>query len=65
MTNSVKLPVSAKVSYGLADIGINVFVMIRILKDVHLSQISIGVLPFCVALWAMIVIVVIVPQIVL
>ncbi len=41
--------------------GINVFVIRGISKDVPLSQIFIGVLPFCVALLAMIVLVIAAP----
>lgn len=44
--------------------GINVFVIKGISKDVPLSQVFLGVLPFCIALLAMIVLVIAVPNIV-
>lgn len=44
--------------------GINVFVIKGISKDVPLSQVFIGVLPFCIALLAMIVLVIAVPGLV-
>ena len=43
-------------------LGINVFVIKGISKDVPLSQVFIGVLPFCIALLAMIALVVAVPE---
>ena len=44
--------------------GINVFVIKGISKDVPLAQVFIGVLPFCLALLVMIILVVAVPQLV-
>ena len=45
--------------------GINVFVIKGLSEDVPLSQVFIGVLPFCIALLAMIVLVITVPSLVL
>ncbi len=44
--------------------GINVFVIKGISKDVPLAQVFLGVLPFCVALLAMIILVIALPQLV-
>jgi len=44
--------------------GINVFVIKGISKDVPLSQVFVGVLPFCIALLAMIFLVIAVPEVV-
>jgi len=44
--------------------GINVFVIKGISKDVPLSQVFIGVLPFCIALLAMIALVIALPELV-